>query len=335
MDRSSNSPDVLQSPQPTQHVQNEQDPQGVKKMGRFKKSWLLTKSAWTGFRMDKELAALPVLGSLMYLLIIAAVVGGVIATASSGFLFYTAQTFNANDFSGEITITPWGYAALIVVGLILSIVSTFITAAVIHGALDRFKGNDPTVKSSLRAAWNVIGPLAIFSAFSFTVGYIISTIAERLPIVGGMIVNWLAGAAWGIASFFAIPIIVSGKASNNPVKVTKNSIGLIKKVWGESLIASASIAIIAFISILAYSAVVAALLAAFASLSVPNALMITFVMLAVIGLLIFALVFSVMSAFVKAAIFHYATTGESPATFNRQLMHQAFTPKQARKIFGA
>ncbi len=303
----------------------------VEKMGRFKKSWLLTKSAWAGFKLDKELAALPVFGTVLYILIVTAVIGLAIVTAPSKILFDS----NWISDSGDLTLKPLGYALLVLTGLVLSAVSTFISASVIHGALERFKGNDPTIKSSLKAAWRMIGPLSLFAAFSFTVGYIISAIAERLPIIGGVVLNWLAGAAWGIASFFAIPIIVSGQSPTGPIKATKGSIGLIKKVWGESLIASASIALIAFLGVMVYTAVAGTMLGLLASINAPSLLMISLVILIFGGLLVLALVFSVMSAFVKAAIFHYATTGQSPASFNSQLMRQAFTAKKARKIFGA
>ncbi len=318
------SPEIINSPNSISNADT------VEKMGKFKKSWLLTKSAWAGFKLDKELAALPVFGTALYAFVIAAVIGLAIATAPSKLLFDA----NWISDSGELTITPLGYALLILTGLVLSAISTFISASVIHGALERFKGNDPTIKSSLKAAWRMIGSLSLFAAFSFTIGYIISAIAERLPVVGGMVLNWLAGAAWGIASFFAIPIIVSGQSPIGPIKATKGSVGLIKKVWGESLIASASIALIAFIGVMLYTAVAATMLGLLASINAPSPLMISLVVLISAGLLIITLLLSVMSAFVKAAIFHYATTGQSPASFNSQLMRQAFTIKKARKVFG-
>lgn len=58
------------------------------------------------------------------------------------------------------------------------------------------------------------------------------------------------------------------------------------------------------------------------------------VFVSVIGILGIAMVFAVLNAFVLAAVYYYAVTGQSPLTFNQQLMQQAFTAKKARKVFG-
>lgn len=300
----------------------------TQKIGRFKKSWLLTKSAWHGFRLDKELIALPMAGLLISTVLIVAVVAAAILSPNG--IFYNARFGGLN---GELTLTPWGIAALVAVTLIITIIGTFVTGAVVHAALERFKGNDPTIRSSLRAAWSRIGSLSAFSVFSYTVGFVISELASRIPVIGGAIVGWLAGAAWNVASFFAIPVIVSSDTPQNPISATKRSLGIIKQVWGESLIVSATVGIIAFLTILAYSFVSIAGLAALGIWGASGIIMGVLIGLVFFGLIGIILLFSVLEGFVKAAIYHYATTGESPATFNRQLMHQAFTPKKARKVF--
>jgi hypothetical protein len=301
------------------------------KLGHFKKSWLLTKSAWQGFKLDKELAALPLFGfGISILLLVLTFVAG---AANPNHLFYNA-TLTAKG--GELFIKPFGYAGLVAVSLLVAIVSTFVTAAVIHGAMQRFNGGDPTIKSSLHAAWKRFGSLTAFSVFSYTVGFLISEIASRLPVIGGHIVAWLAGTAWNVASFFAIPVIVTSETPVNPIKATKSSFGIIKKVWGESLIITATVGIIALCSGFAYAAITISLVAWLATNGIIGGYVLgSIIALQFLGLCALFLVFSVLEGFVKAAVYHFATTGESPVTFNRELMRQAFTEKKARKIFGS
>lgn len=301
------------------------------KIGRFKKSWIMTKAAWTGLKLDKELMALPVFGMFIYLLFGVAALVFLAFVIPTGLLFYSGATGNELEF----TLTGWGYATLIAIFIPLSIVSTFIGGAVMHGALARFKGEDPTIRSSLSAAWQRLGSLASFAVFSYTVGMIISEIAARLPFIGGMVVQFLAGAAWNVASFFALPVIMSSKEPVGPIKATKGSVTLIKKVWGESLIADIGIGVIAFLSVLVYTAVSMTLIGLLSMATAPSAVLIALSVLAFFGILAITLVFSVLSAYVKAAIYHFATTNESPVTFNRQLLRQAFSPKKARKVFSS
>lgn len=207
------------------------------KIGRFKRSWLLTKSAWQAFMLDKEMIALPIISLVTIMTVLAAYI--VLFIANPGHVIYSNDPAQSSQVAN--------YAFGIIVGLTAALLNTVITAALIHAALERFKGNNPSVRSSLKAAWSKIGPLASFALFSFTIGYIISQIASRIPFIGGKIVAWLAGAAWKVASFFAIPVIMDSPEPIGPIDATKQSMQLIKKVWGESLLAGATTGIMAFL----------------------------------------------------------------------------------------
>ena len=146
---------------------------------------------------------------------------------------------------------------------------------------------------------------------------------------------WLAQASWGVASFFAVPFIVTSPTPLGPVRATKQSVGLMKQVWGESLIAGGTVTLIAVIVSFAYLAIVIAVYAALNLVITSGAVFTLMFFGAVGGLLLISALFSVLDAVVTAAIFYYATTGESPVAFDQRLMRQAFTHKQARNVFGA
>lgn len=299
---------------------------------KFKKSFMLTKASWNTLMLDKELLALPVIGMAMSLIILA-MAGAVIYVNPMGVLFNAPDAYNAAEIIGGYSIKPLGYLGIVVIGLCISIISTFVSASVIYGALQRFKGNDPTIKSCLLASKQRAGSLAIFSLFSYTIGLIISEIANRIPYVGDTVVSWLAGAAWGIASFFAIPTIIGSDKPVGPIAATKSSFAIMRKIWGESLVSTVAIGIIEMIAVLVYVIAAINITVLVATLPSSSYILAPLIAAAIFGLFVIFLTFSVLEALLKAALFHYATTGESPVTFNQQLLRQAFTQKKARKVF--
>lgn len=301
----------------------------TKQPGRFRRSWLLAKGAWHALRLDKELLSLPLIGFAVALPLLMLIPVIFLINPDA---FITSSV--AADGMKEYYPTTPAYAVLISIFALVAVVSTLISGAVAHGALERFRGNDPTVKGSLRAAWAKRGSLGGFALFSFGVGFILSEIANRIPYLGGKIVAWLGQAAWNVASFFAIPVIVSSEESVGPIKATKRSIGIIKQVWGESLILSVSIGVVTLVSILLYGLVVGVTAGLLGALGATGWVFAPLAVIAFLGLIGLILVFSMLDAFIKVAIYYYATTGVAPATFNQNLLKAAFTPKKARKIFG-
>jgi MFS family permease len=301
------------------------DQQPIEKLGRFRKSWLLTQAAWSALRLDKEILSLPLMS--FFLSLIPFALAGVVCIVSPSLVF------QAGD--GNNGLAPFGYVVFALVGLVVALIGTFISGAVIHAALDRFRGNDPNVSSSLAAARRHLGSLAAFAVFSYTIGYILQFIAERVPFLGAKIVTWLADAAWGVASFFALPVIMDSEQPVNPITATKQSIQLIRKTWGESLIASASIGIISGLTVMSLALITGLLVGVGVAMSLSVWFLVPLAAIVFMVIVALSLVFSVLTAFVKAAIYYYAITGESPVNFQKHLLEQSFTRKQARKVFGA
>ncbi len=298
--------------------------------GRFKKSWLLFKGSWKALNMDRELVAIPIISSISAIVVLA--MAGV-----TGFLarntFFTAESLDPNG--KEFATTPWGMAFWIFTLLILTALGVIFSGALMHGALERFKGNDPTIRSSIKAALKRSGSLVVFGTFSAIIGYIFSEIAERIPFLGGKIIAWLAGSAWNVASFFAIPVIVTSDKPVYPVEATQKSIKLIKKTWGESLIVSVGISLFAMLGFILYFIVIGGIGALLVNTSITDGWLFAGSVVGMLGFVMMILVFTMLETFAKAAIYHYATTGEAPAHFDERMMKNAFTPRKARKLFGA
>jgi len=299
----------------------------TKEIGKFKKAWLLTKASWKALLLDKELVALPIIGFLASVVSIVPFIVFIIFKHD----LVVKVTGTLDSFQAQPT--PLGYILLVLFIVVTTAISSLFGGAVVHGAIDRFNGNNPTIRSSFKAARAHAGSLIQFGIFATFVGIIISEVAQRIPYFGAKVVAWLAGSAWNIASFFAVPVIVSEKSPIGPIKATKKSVEIIKKVWGESLIVSVTIGLISFLITMAYVTGIVAIMGLGAALS-ANAWYFGIIgVLGFLGLIVIIFIFSVLEAFTKAAIYHYAVTGESPATFDNRLMRTAFTTKKARKLF--
>lgn len=283
------------------------------KLGR---GWSLTKSSWRVLVLDKEL----VLVTFISVLLCVAMVMGAL-TVSAQFLY--GETHNFNSIS-QIAI---GYAFIVLV----TVISTFVTASIVAGATERFRGGDPTLRSCITAALRKFYPLLIFGLFMGSVGYVLQLLEDRLPVAGSIAV-WLVDASWAIANFFSIPAIVLSDKNIMPLTATKRSVQIIKKAWGESIVAQATVGIVGTVAVISFVAISSILLMGIASIASGLATGIGFG-LAGIGLLTILVVFSTLNGIVKAALYHYAMTGKPPAQFDKKLLQTSMTPKKAEKIF--
>jgi hypothetical protein len=303
----------------------------AKPMGHIRRGWELTKSSWQVLKLDKELAAFPLISILASLLVL--VPFGVLA------IFNTTLSRDTSGFINgvELDFGAWGILIGFTIYLLLTLVSNVFGAAVIYGAVERFRGTDPTIRSCMNAVKRRFGSIAAFSLLSSTIGYALQALEQRVPFAGKIAV-WLVNAAWNIATMFAIPVIVLSDRPVKPLDAAKQSVGVVKRVWGESVIAQFSLAIIGFFYVLGWIFLTGAFIGLVSvsglSGSAIDIVAIGTIGVFVLGTLILTLVFSTLGAIAKAAVYYYATTNESPELFNKELLRDAMTPKKARKIFG-
>ncbi len=301
-------------------------------VGRIRRGWDLTKSSWHVLKLDRELTLLPLISFFVTL-------GALLTFALLAFGAYVSnggslQTLG--DQNSSASIPGW---AGVLLGFGIYFVSTFIanyfSAAVIFGAVERFQGGDPTVKSSLAGARRKFRPLLVFSLMMATVGFILQAIEERVPFAGKIAV-WLFDAAWNIANLFAIPVIVLSNEDVGPVDATKKSAGIIKKIWGESIVANFGIGLIALLAGLLYFVSFGLLMVAFGALvsaGTTGWILTLPIVVGIIGAVALSLIFTTLSAITKAALYQYATTGEAPGSFKQEMLQASMTVKKARKIF--
>lgn len=309
----------------------------LKKRSRWQTSRSLASSAWNVLKLDRGLAMIPVLSFIVTTALVIVL----------GVLFLLTVTIDQSSAGISIALpfgdTVWMRAILFIgIYMLFSFIGIYFSGALVAGLLQRFRGQTPTVASSLAAARANIGSLFKFSLLTGTVGLVLQAIEERVPM-GGKVATWLVGAAWAIASMFALPVIVSSKQGIGPFAATRKSANIIKKTWGETAILNVGIGLVALLSLVAFVATIVTtgvLTASIVSATGASNLVLgvslgTIGFIGVAGFIILSIVFTMLSSVVKAAIYHYATTDEAPEGFERDILRTSFTTKKARQVFSA
>ena len=292
---------------------------------RLSRGWQMMVSSWRVLKLDKELATLPIwsgVASLISLIPLAVAATALVAFAGK------------NNITGLVI----GFAVYLVMTLIVN----FFAGALIFGATQRFRGEDPTVKSSLAGAWKKRGPLALFGLLSATIGFAVRIAEERLPLLGDIAAR-IVGGAWSIATVFAVPVIVLSDENIGPFVATKRSVGVIKQIWGEGIVANIGIGLVSFLAISSYAVLVFAVAtipfflpgsgASQAGFTVTGFVVLPFILLALTGFGVLIAVLTALNSIAKAALYHYAITGVAPETFNSDLLRASMTQKKARRLF--
>ncbi|HVL87982.1 MAG TPA: DUF6159 family protein [Candidatus Thermoplasmatota archaeon] len=283
---------------------------------RLRIGWHLTKSAFGVLRMDKEILLLPVLSGIAMVLLLAASVGPFLFGLASGAV------------QGQGAFQTSFYVLLGVLYVGGAFITIFFNVAVIHCATIRFDGGDPTVRDGLSFAANNVGRIFVWALFVATVGMALRMLRERAGFLGQIL---LAGVeiAWGIATYFVVPILVYRQVG--PVAAIKESAGLIRRTWGEGLAAVGSVGIITMLLMIpGFLLVVGSIFALAATRSF--ALFGVVLAMGILSILFVAVLQSALNGIVQSALYKYATTGRIPQAFDARDVNPygAPTPVQAR-----
>ncbi len=159
-------------------------------------------------------------------------VGG--AIAFTGLIFLFGGLFSQGGGGHDARFGILGLAAF----YLSVLTSVFFNVALAAAATAAFDGERMGVGEALRLAWGKRSRIAAWALITAVVGAIISEIASRLP-GGARLVGWLAGAAWGLATIFVIPILAMD--SYGAIEAGKRSASLVRRRWGEGLTGNVAI----------------------------------------------------------------------------------------------
>ena len=114
----------------------------------------------------------------------------------------------------------------------LTLISVFLNVAIASSAAAVLSGDRIDLREALGAARARLPQIALLSLFLAGVGFLLSELAARVP-GGGKLATWLLGAAWALATIFAVPLVALEGAS--ATAALRGSARLIKSRWGEGI----------------------------------------------------------------------------------------------------
>jgi len=267
----------------------------------------LVKTSWNILMENKKLLVFPVLSGIVTMIVI---VTFALPLIFSG--IFTGLTTSGSDLFLVILFAFYAASYFIVI---------FFNTALISCVNAHLNGKEMSVGEGLANASRHLPSILAWALISATVGIILHLIEGRAGILG-RIATAIVGGVWSLVTFFVVPVLIL--EDKGVLESVKESVALIKKTWGESIVGSGSIMLI-FVAIgfVAFFGVLATL--AIGNMVVFGVALVLFLLLVVI----LAVVAAAMQGIFVTALYTYARTGAIPSAFSRDLIQHAFVPKQA------
>jgi Family of unknown function (DUF6159) len=279
-------------------------------MNKFSRSWSLVKASATVLKQDKELMMFPLFSSIAAILVAASFLAPLLFSGA----------FDRMD-NGEAD--PALYVYGFVFYLVQYFVMFFFNAALVGAAMIRLEGGDPTVADGLRIARSKWMSILGYAAIAATIGLILRAIEERAGFIGKWIAG-LLGAAFTVATFLTVPILVSRDIG--PIDAVKNSASLLKETWGENIIGNAGLGL--FFTLLYFGLLVLGAGAAYLVAPLESyAVFATVGTLFLFAFIALALVHAALQGVYAAALYRYASNGAGGDAFDNTLLNDAFRLK--------
>ncbi len=279
---------------------------------RIATSWELARQSWQVLKLDKELLVFPLISGIACMMVMASFAVP---------LFFTGYGAGMLD-EGPVPNDPIAYAILFAFYFVNYFVVVFFNSALVACAVIRFKGGNPTVADGLRAATSRLPQILGWALLSASVGVVLKVIESRSE-KAGQIVAGLAGMAWSAATYFVVPVLVIERLG--PVEAVKRSLAVLRKTWGEALVANFGIGVLSFL--LTLPAIALAIAGVVVLITGKTTLGIALLVTGLLSILLISLASSALNTILIAALYLYAAEDQVPQQFDRQALENAFSHK--------
>lgn len=280
----------------------------------WKRGWAMAKASWAVLKDQPTLAVFPVISA------IAAVVLSLLLVVPAALGFLTAAGLGASDKGLEAV----GFVAFFAWYFVCTFAVIFCNAALIACVLQRFAGQPTSVRSGFAAAWRRLPQILGWSLIASTVGVLLqllqSVLREKAGVLGDVLTG-LAEGVWGIATYFAVPVVVT--EGLGPIAAVKRSSSILRKTWGESLTGMFGLNLVLFLFLLPIFAIGGLLWASGGG----TAAVVPLVSLCAVYGVVLTVVFTALGSIFRASVYRYATTGDVPGNMDRDLLASTFRPR--------
>ena len=282
----------------------------------FSRSWELVKQSFNVLKSDRELLLFPFISMLGVFLV---------TLVFSVPLFFTGLAGNVSS-DGDSGISVLGLVFLFLFYFVMYTVVIYSNVALVGAAMIRLRGGDPSLSDGLKVANSRFSKIVGYAGISATVGVILSMLRDRDNLLGNILAGVLA-FAWNVVTFLVIPVLVVEDVG--PIEAIKRSGALLKRTWGEQIVANGGIGVVfGLLSFVAVVVVGAPLL--WLGISTGSvALIVTAIVLAILIATLIGIFGSALSGIFQAALYNYASTGQPGHFFDPALLQTAFKAKKA------
>jgi hypothetical protein len=194
-------------------------------MSRWRQGWELTKKSWAVLRSHRELLRFPIYGALLAMALVIVLVGPGVYLIDDG-----------QRVIGGLLVALGLYGS--------SFVSIYFGVALAATADKIFQGQPATISDGFAVARSHLGAIAGWAALAALVGTIISLI-QQSGSIGEAIIGTLIGAAWGLITFLAVPVVTF--EGTGPFTTLKRSATLFKDRWQGQVTGNVAIGGIVFL----------------------------------------------------------------------------------------
>ena len=273
-------------------------------MKRIKSGWQLTKKSWGILSDEPGLIKFPIVGGVIALLI-------AIVLIAPGLYFLEADPVALG-------------VVLVAVGTYLSaFVVYYFAVALAHNADRRMQGEQVEFKDGMALASSRMSAIAGWAFIATVVMTVIRAIQERFGIAGA-ILGGLAGAAWGVLSFLAVPVIAI--EGTGPISTLKRCGNLVKSGWGEQI--TGTIAIGGIVFLLGFLPAVLFIIAGvfiFSTTAAGGGILIAF---GIVVLVVAALIQQALSTIFGVALYRWVSNKQAVGGFTAEEMQSAVRTKK-------
>lgn len=277
------------------------------RQSRFRTGLALAKISWHTLRGNKALMAFPVTG------MIAAVLIGVVFTLPAILLLAMSD------------IVWLAIVLFAVSAYLIAFTGTFVGVGLCAAADKALRGEPTTFSDGIHVARERIPQIAKWALIVTTVALVIRVIEAKFEGIGGTIVAALAGLAWSLVSFLAIPVIAF--EGTGPVKSLKRSSSLFRQRWGQQVTGQAITGgVVGLLVVLPGLALV--IIGAFMIGSAMTAAGAVLLVIGGIIMIIGSVIGGTLSQILSVALYHYAVDGQGVGPYSTEALEGVVQPRR-------
>lgn len=286
-------------------------------MQALSRSWSLTKVSFRVIGQDKELLLYPLIAMVLSIAYLVAL------------LYPTIWLEMSRDGSMQWDVAD--YIVTFIAYLGLSFIGTFTNMCVVYTAKKRFAGGDATFGESIGFTLGRIHQVLAWATVSATVGVVFRMIddaGQRAGAVGRIVVGILRGILgmiWSAITMFVIPSMVY--RGTGPIDAIKDSIRVLKKTWGESLVRSIGFGLVQFVFVMLGIVVFGAMIGGVVSMGAGGPAVLGVVLLGLVYFVGLGFLFMLAHMIFNTALYAYASEGAMAPGYDSETLRSAFRVK--------